>query len=64
MQSNVTTVEVSKREVSKCVCTAVELPRKSGLHCGETFEEYVGITKEICRKPPIVQSSVKTVLIF
>ncbi|TWI21498.1 hypothetical protein IQ26_06820 [Mesorhizobium tianshanense] len=59
MQSNVTTVEVSK-----CVCAAVELPRKSGLHCVAELLRSMSHYKQICRKPPIVQSPVRTVLIF
>lgn len=49
MQSNVTTLQISKY-----ICKADELGRKSGLQIamGENFEEYVRITSRIPGKPP------------
>ncbi|ESX81733.1 hypothetical protein [Mesorhizobium sp. LSHC412B00] len=49
MQGNVTTLEVSK-----FICAADKLARKSGLHItmGDDFEEYVRITGKLPRKSP------------
>ncbi|MHC2357535.1 hypothetical protein ACVMB3_007058 [Sinorhizobium meliloti] len=49
MQSNMTMLEVSKY-----ICAADELARRSGLHItmGDDFEEYVGITSRLPGKPP------------
>ncbi|MER8868200.1 hypothetical protein NKI19_31810 [Mesorhizobium sp. M0751] len=53
MQSNVTTLEISKY-----ICAADELGRKSGLHIttGDDFEQYVGITRRIPGKFPTFPS--------
>ncbi|MER8649238.1 hypothetical protein [Mesorhizobium sp. M1121] len=53
MQSNVTTLEISKY-----LCAAEELGRKSGLHIttGDDFEEYVGITSRLPGKSPTFPS--------
>lgn len=53
MQSNITTLEVSKY-----LCAAEDLGRKSGLHItmGGDFEEYVGITSRLPGKSPTYPS--------
>ncbi|WEJ35503.1 hypothetical protein [Sinorhizobium prairiense] len=53
MQSNVTTLEVSKY-----ICAADELGRTSGLHItmGDDFEEYVEITSKLPGKSPTYPS--------